>query len=82
MNFQGVPLFVAPGLGDNVMVAAETSNLYFGTSLLSDHQEVKVLDMSDLDGSDNVRVVMRFTAGVQYGSVEDIVTYGIVNSAN
>jgi len=82
MNFQGVPLFVAPGLGDNVMVAAEKSNLYFGTGLLSDHNEVKVLDMQDLDGSQNARIVMRFTAGVQYGSVEDIVTYGIVNSAN
>jgi hypothetical protein len=41
-----------------------------------------VLDMSDLDGSQNVRIIMRFTAGVQYGIVEDIVTYGIVNGAN
>jgi len=39
-------------------------------------------DMSDLDGSQNVRIILRFTAGVQYGIVEDIVTYGIVNSAN
>jgi len=38
--------------------------------------------MADLDGSQNVRVIMRFTAGVQYGVVEDIVTYGIVNAAN
>ena len=82
LNFQGVPLFMASGLGDNVMVGAETSNLFFGTGLLADHNEVKVLDMSDLDGSDNVRVVMRFTAGVQYGNVEDIVTYGITNSNN
>jgi len=82
MNFQGVPLFVASGLGDNVMVAAEKSNLYFGTGLLSDHNEIKVLDMQDLDGSQNARIIMRFTAGVQYGSVEDIVTYGITNSAN
>lgn len=82
MNFQGVPLFVAPGLGDNVMVAAEKSNLFFGTGLLSDHNEIKVLDMQDLDGSQNARIIMRFTAGVQYGSVEDIVTYGITNSNN
>ena len=38
--------------------------------------------MSDIDGSDNIRVVMRFTAGVQYGVVEDIVTFGFANSAN
>lgn len=75
MNFQGIPLFVAQGLADNDMVAAETSNLYFGTGLLSDHNEVKVIDMADLDGSQNVRVVMRFTAGVQYGIGGDIVLY-------
>ena len=82
LSFDGVKLFVANGLADNTAVAAEKSNLYFGTGLLADHNEVKVLDMSDLDGSDNIRVVMRFTAGVQYGIVDDIVTYGITNSAN
>jgi hypothetical protein len=44
--------------------------------------EVKVIDLADIDGSQNVRVVMRMSAGVQYGIVEDIVTYGITNSAN
>jgi hypothetical protein len=82
LSFDGVKLFVANGMSDNTAIAAEKSNLYFGTGLLADHNEVKVLDMSDLDGSDNVRVVMRFTAGVQYGIVDDIVTYGITNSAN
>ncbi len=57
------------------MVAAEKSNLYFGTGLLADHNEVKVIDMADIDGSQNVRVVMRFTAGVQYGIGSDIVLY-------
>lgn len=82
LSFDGVKLFVANGLADNTAIAAEKSNLYFGTGLLSDHNEVKVLDMADLDGSQNVRVVMRFTAGVEYGIVSDIVTYGITNSAN
>ena len=82
LSFDGVKLFVANGLGDNVAIAAEKSNLFFGTGILSDHNEVKVIDMADLDGSQNVRVVMRFTAGIQYGIVDDIVTYGITNSAN
>lgn len=73
MNFQGIPLFVANGLADNDAVAAETSNLYFGTGLLADHNEVKVIDMADLDGSQNVRVVMRFTSGIQYGIGGDLV---------
>ena len=82
LSFDGVKLFVANGLADNTAVAAEKSNLYFGTGLLADHNEVKVIDMADIDGSQNVRVVMRFTAGVQYGIVDDIVTYGIANTAN
>lgn len=82
LSFDGVKLFVANGLGDNDAIATTKSNLFFGTGLLADHNEVKVLDMADLDGSDNVRVVMRFTAGAQVGVIEDVVSYGIVNSAN
>ena len=80
--FDGVGIFVANGMPSNTAIAAEKSNLFFGTGLLNDHQEVKVLDMGDLDGSDNVRIIMKFTAAVQYAVVEDIVTYGIVNAAN
>jgi hypothetical protein len=75
LSFDGVKIFVANGLAANYMVAAEKSNLYFGTGLLSDHQEVKVIDMADIDGSQNVRIVMRLTAGVQYGIGSDIVLY-------
>jgi hypothetical protein len=82
LSFDGVKLFVANGLASDTAVAAEKSNLFFGTGILADHNEVKVIDMADLDGSQNVRIVMRFTAGVQYGIVDDIVTYGITNAAN
>jgi len=75
LTFDGVKIAVANGLDNNTMVAAEKSNLFFGTGLLSDNQEVKVIDMADIDGSQNVRVVMRFTAGVQYGIGTDIVLY-------
>jgi hypothetical protein len=75
MNFQGIPLFTCPGMSADTMVAAEKSNLYFGTGLLSDHNEVKIIDMADLDGSQNVRIVMRYTAGIQHGIGSDIVLY-------
>ena len=75
LAFDGVKLFVCSGMPDNDMVAAQKSNLYFGTGLLSDHNEVKLIDMENLDGSQNVRVVMRFTAGVQTGIGADIVYY-------
>lgn len=75
LSFDGINLFVTNGLSANKMVAAQRSNLYFGTGLLSDHNEVRVLDMADLDGSQNVRVIMRFTAGIQYGIAGEIVLY-------
>jgi hypothetical protein len=82
LTFDGVKIFVCNGMAANTAIAAEKSNLYFGTGLLNDLNTVKLIDMADLDGSENVRVVARFTAGVQYGNVQDIVTYGITNSAN
>lgn len=82
LSFDGVKIFVANGLAANKAIATTKDNLFFGTGLLTDLSEVKVIDLADIDGSQNVRVVMRMTAGVQYGIVEDIVTYGITNSAN
>jgi len=77
LYFDGVKIFMANGLPSDKMIATTKDNLHFGTGLMADSQEVRILDMADLDGSQNVRVVMRFTAGVQYGISEDIVTYGI-----
>ena len=75
LSFDGVKIFVANGLATDYMMAAQKSNLYFGTGLLSDHNEVKLIDLADIDGSENVRVVRRFTAGVQYGVGSEIVLY-------
>jgi len=75
LSFDGVKVFVAQGMNDNSMMAAERSNLYFGTSLVGNMNEVKLLDMSDLDGSSNVRVICRFSGTVNYGIASDIVVY-------
>lgn len=72
LAFEGIKVQLAPGMPSDHIVAGQSSNLYFGTGLLSDHNEVKILDMADLDGSQNVRVIMRFTAGVQYGIGSDL----------
>jgi hypothetical protein len=82
LTFDGIKIFVADGLASTKAIAAQKSNLYFGTGLISDLTEVKVIDMADIDGSQNVRIIMRMTAGVQYGFASDIVTYGITNAAN
>lgn len=71
--FDGIPVVPARGAANGTIIAAEKSNLFFGTGLLNDLNEVRVIDMAENDGSQNVRVVMRFTAGVQYAQVTDIV---------
>ena len=71
--FEGYKIAVCPGMVDDQLVAAEKSNLFFGTDLLSDATRISMLDMSNLDGSDNMRVVARYSAGVQTGVGADIV---------
>ncbi len=71
--FNGIKIAVCPGMIDNKMCAAQQSNLFFGTDLVSDQTEIKMLDMSTLDGSDNVRVVAKFSGGTQHAQGGDIV---------
>ena len=71
--FEGIKLAVCNGMKDNVLVAAERSNLFFGTDLLSDQTRIQMLDMANLDGSDNMRVVARYSGGTQVGIGADVV---------
>jgi len=73
--FQGVKIVVSDGILDDQMVAARSSNLFFGTDLLSDTTQIKMLDMGDLDGSNNLRLVAKFSAGAQIALPEEIVWY-------
>ena len=82
LMFDGVALFVVNGLAANTAICAQTANMYFGTGLMSDMAEVQVIDTSATLGDKNVRVIMRYTAAVQIGAIEDVVTYGIPNLAN
>jgi len=74
-NFEGIKLVVCSGIADNEMFAARKSNLFFATDLAGDLAEVKMLDMADKDGSDNVRVVMKWNAGVGFANGTEIVYY-------
>ena len=75
-NFNGIEIVLVPGMAASKVVAAQKSNLFFGTGLLSDYNEVRVLDMANIDGSQNYRIIMRYTAGTQFGIGSDIVYYG------
>jgi hypothetical protein len=71
LDYNGIPLVHCPGMTASYMVAAQKSNMFFGTGLMSDYNEVRVLDMADLDGSQNYRVIMRYTADTQFGIGQD-----------
>ena len=71
--FEGYKIAVCPGMADNQVVAGEKSNMFFGTDLLSDATRITIMDMANLDGSDNMRLVARYSAGVQTGVGADIV---------
>lgn len=75
-NFNGIDMVLCPGMSDSKIVAAQKSNLFFGTGLMSDQNEVKVIDMANIDGSQNYRIIMRYTAAVNFGIGQDIVYYG------
>ena len=79
MNGDYVPMFegykIAPcnGMAENQLVIAQKSNMFFGTDLISDATRITLMDMAALDGSDNMRLVARYSAGVQTGTGADIV---------
>lgn len=77
LSFAGIQIIETPGLATSEMVCAQKENLWFGTGLMSDFNSVKVLDQAEIDGSENVKFVMRWTAGVQYGIGAEIVYYWI-----
>ena len=70
--FEGYKIAVCNGMTTNEIVIAQKSNLFFGTDLLSDSTRIDLLDMA-FTGSDNMRLVARYSAGVQSGTGADIV---------
>lgn len=75
LDFEGVKLFVSNGMPADKMIAAQSGNLMYGTGLLNDKNVAKVIDMADIDGSQNVRIVLRYTATVNFAIGSEIVLY-------
>ena len=71
--FEGYKIAVCSGMEENQLVVAQKSNMFFGTDLLSDSTRISLLDMNPVNGSDVIRCVARYSAGVQTGIGADIV---------
>jgi hypothetical protein len=70
--YNGYEVVAPAGFPDDTIIYGNSDNFHFGTDLVSDQSNVKILDMSLLDGSDNVRNAWRFTAGTQVGVPGDV----------
>jgi hypothetical protein len=73
LQFNGYDIYVCPGMSTGTIVAAQPSNLFVGVDANSDFAEVRVVDMTLTDASDNVRMAMRYRCGVQIGITADCV---------
>jgi hypothetical protein len=73
LQFNGYDIYVCPGMSAGTVIAAQPTNLFVGVDANSDFAEVKVVDMSLTDASDNVRMAMRYRVGVQVGIYQDVV---------
>jgi hypothetical protein len=73
LQFNGYDIYVCPGISAGTIIAAQASNLFVGVDANSDFAEVKVVDMTMTDASDNVRMAMRYRVGVQVGVMSDCI---------
>lgn len=74
-DFEGYTLTEIKGLNANTMVAYDKNQVFFGTGLTADFNEIRVKDMNDTDLSGTVRMKVVFTGGVQYAYGGEIVLY-------
>ena len=75
LTFDGIPIFLAPGMPANKMMCTQISNLFFGCGVLGDLSELRLIDTADTLGDQNVRFVARFKAGVQIGLLGEVTYY-------
>ena len=61
------------GLPDNHIVIFDPKNLVFGTGLLADHNEVRLVDQDETMLNGKVIGTMVYNAGVSYYNGEEIV---------
>jgi len=75
LTYDGIEVFLAPGMPTNDMVCTTVGNLYYGCGILGDMSEIRLIDTSQTLGDQNVRFVARWKAGVQVGLLEEVTYY-------
>lgn len=75
MDFLGLALEELPFCTANTVVAARTSNLFFGTDLMGDFNQIQVIDMRHTTADQKVRFRAQFASDVNYGYGSEITVY-------
>lgn len=76
LDFEGIPMFKIGGLPKGCMVAYKVENVAFGTGLIADWTDLRVIDMRII-GDDTFRIKGKFLGGTQYAFSEEMVAYAL-----
>lgn len=73
LQYLGIPIHVCQGFPDDCLVLTYEENLVVGSNLNTDYTTAQYIDAWQFDGSDNVKIAMRFGLGCQIGIPADAV---------
>ena len=73
LQYLGIPIHVCPGFPDDCLLLTYEENLVVGSNLNTDYTTAQYIDAWQYDGSDNVKIVMRFGLGCQIGIPGDAI---------
>lgn len=76
LKFMGYDLVVSPGMPASTMVACDPMNLWYGTDLENDENELQFIDDKKVNGQKTARIITSFKWGVEYGNGSEVVLYG------
>lgn len=64
-RYKGYEIITPAGFPDDTVICTKVDNIYFGTNVLTDMIEARMLDLTGVTGDAVTRVAMLFDAGVQ-----------------
>lgn len=71
-RFQGYRVEIANGMADDTILFARSSNLKVYTDVFGDTSEVRIIDRAPIDGSNQIRVVMRWAIATMIPILDDV----------
>jgi len=73
LQYLGIPIYVCPGMFDDALILTYVDNLVVGSNLNTDYTTAQYIDAWQFDGSDQVKIAMRFGCGMQVAVPGDCV---------